>query len=229
MIKKLMISSVIFIVLCLIIIVALIIAIVKSYNKNTTEDMTLIKPTHAVPIVTETHGVTRVNGHVIVNKQYSLPPSYQPKENKYARKQLDKLLIRAQKNNMDLNYVSGYRSYEDQKRVVKTFEKEDGKMTAEQYTAKPGHSEHQTGLAFDVGTNKPMKDFHKDFQKSKEARWLARNASDYGFIIRYPKGQSSQTGYAYEAWHIRYVGQTLAKSIANDQTNLESYYELNQR
>ncbi|MCD8830035.1 M15 family metallopeptidase [Staphylococcus gallinarum] len=226
MLKKLMISSVIFIIICLIIIVWLIISVVKSYNKNTEEAITMIKPTHAVPIITKAQGVTRVNGHVIVNKRYSLPPNYKPKENKHARHQLDKLLENAQKDNMDLNYVSGYRSYNEQKKVVAAYEKKDGKMTAEQYTAKPGHSEHQTGLAFDVGTHRPMKDFHKDFQNSKEAHWLERHVAEYGFIIRYPKGQSKQTGYAYEAWHIRYVGKTLAKIITDEHTNLEHYYEI---
>lgn len=225
-----MISSVIFIVICLIIVIWLIIAVVKSYNKNTEEPITMIKPTHAVPIITNEQGVTRVDGHVIVNKRYSLPSNYKPKENKHARHQLDKLLESAQKENLDINYISGYRSYDEQKKVVKEYEKKDGKMTAEQYTAKPGHSEHQTGLAFDVGTNRPMKDFHKDFHKdfknTKEARWLERQVAEYGFIIRYPKGQSNQTGYAYEAWHIRYVGKTLAKIITSEQTNLEHYYNL---
>ena len=69
------------------------------------------------------------------NAQYSLPPNYKPKENKHARHQLDKLLENAQKDNMDLNYVSGYRSYNEQKKVVAAYEKKDGKMTAEQYTA----------------------------------------------------------------------------------------------
>ena len=67
-------------------------------------------------------------------------------------------------------------------------------MTAEQYTAKPGHSEHQTGLAFDVGTHRPMKDFHKDFQNSKEAHWLERHVAEYGFIIRYPKDNLNKLG-----------------------------------
>ena len=187
----------------------------------------IIEPKNALPIIVERQGVTKVNGHVIVNKTYQLPQYYKPGENKKARHKLNEMLDKAEQKELDLKYISGYRSYEDQQKVVKSYVENDGEKVAKQYTAKPGHSEHQTGLAFDVGTQRPLEDFHDDFEHTKEAHWLAQNAAKYGFIIRYPKGQSNQTGYAYEAWHLRYVGSELAKIIDNQDTNLESYYQLN--
>lgn len=186
----------------------------------------IVKPKNALPIITKEHGVTKVNGHVIVNKHYTLPPSHKPGEDKHAKKQLNKLLAKAEKDNIDLKFRSGYRSYQDQQDIMKKFVKEEGKNQAKHYTAVPGHSEHQTGLAFDVGTDAPMQDFKKDFGKSKEGKWLAQHAPKYGFIIRYPKGQEKETGYSYEAWHIRYVGRDLAEIINGEHTNLETYYNL---
>lgn len=187
----------------------------------------IVEPKNALPIIVGRQGVTKVNGHVIVNKTYQLPQHYKPGENKKARRKLNEMLDKAEQKELDLKYISGYRSYKDQQKVVKSYLENDGKKVAKQYTAKPGHSEHQTGLAFDVGTQRSLENFHEDFEHTKEAHWLAQNASKYGFIIRYPKGQSKHTGYAYEAWHLRYVGPELAGIIDNQDTNLESYYQLN--
>lgn len=186
----------------------------------------IVKPKNALPIITKEHSVTKVNGHVIVNKHYALPPSHKPGEDKHAKKQLNKLLAAAEKDDVDLKFRSGYRSYKDQQDIMKKFVKEEGQEQAKHYTAVPGHSEHQTGLAFDIGTDAPIKDFKKDFGKSKEGKWLAQHAPEYGFIIRYPKGQEKETGYSYEAWHVRYVGPELAKIIKDENTNLETYYNL---
>ncbi len=213
--------------LLLVLIVGICLAVFS--NPYTPTKSSIVKPTNALPIISKTQGVTRVNGHVIVNKKYKLPSQYQPGEDKIAKQNLNKLLAKGEADQLDLKFSSGYRSYREQQEVVKDFEEKDGKKVAHQYTAKPGQSEHQTGLAFDVGTNKPLDDFHKDFEKTKEGRWIEQNASDYGFIIRYPKGQSHETGYAYEAWHLRYVGKPLAKMIDEQDTNLESYYHLNEK
>lgn len=186
----------------------------------------IVKPKNALPIITKEHSVTKVNGHVMVNKHYALPPSHKPGEDKHAKKQLNKLLAAAEKDDVDLKFRSGYRSYKDQQDIMKKFVKEEGQEQAKHYTAVPGHSEHQTGLAFDIGTDAPIKDFKKDFGKSKEGKWLAQHAPEYGFIIRYPKGQEKETGYSYEAWHVRYVGPELAKIIKDENTNLETYYNL---
>ncbi|MGK3151061.1 M15 family metallopeptidase [Staphylococcus shinii] len=205
------------------------IALVVFSNSYTPSKSNIVKPKNALPIINKTEGVTQVNGHVIVNKKYKLPPQYQPGEDKIAKRNFNKLLVKGEDAQLDLKFSSGYRSYKEQQKVMKDYVEKDGEKVACQYTAKPGESEHQTGLAFDVGTNKPLDDFHKDFEKTQEGRWIKRHASDYGFIIRYPKGQSYETGYAYEAWHLRYVGKPLAKIIDEQDTNLESYYRLNEK
>ncbi|WP_436861143.1 M15 family metallopeptidase [Staphylococcus caeli] len=222
MFKKVMVIISACLIICIITIVSLI--LFNNDYKPTNKD--IIKPQNALPFHNKTQGVTYVNGHVFVNRHFALPPSYKPGEDKVAKKQLKKLIKQSHKKHLDLMITSGYRSYQDQEKVVKSFVKKDGKKKTEQFAAKPGHSEHQTGLAFDVGTQKPMEDFHEDFEHTKEAKWLAKHASDYGFIIRYPKGQESETGYNYEPWHLRYVGAQLAKTIDGKNTNLERYYHL---
>lgn len=212
-------------IVCVVLIVIFITMILVNDYKPTNDD--IAKPKNALPFNYEKNGVTYVNGHVIVNKQLALPANYKPGESKAAKKQLNKLLKQANKSNLDLNKTSGYRNFENQEKVISEFVEKDGKQKTTKYAAKPGHSEHQTGLAFDVGTSQPLGDFHKDFEKTKEAKWLAKHAANYGFIIRYPKGQESETGYNYEPWHLRYVGPQLAKTIDRKNTNLERYYHLN--
>lgn len=225
MIKKLLFGLIMLLLLGLIVSIALVV----FSNSYTPSKSNIVKPKNALPIINKTEGVTRVNGHVIVNKKYKLPPQYKPGEDKIAKRNFNKLLVKGKTAQLDLKFSSGYRSYKEQQKVMKNYVEKDGEKVAHQYTAKPGQSEHQTGLAFDVGTNKPLDDFHKDFEKTKEGRWIKQHASDYGFIIRYPKGQSHETGYAYEAWHLRYVGKPLAKIIDEQDTNLEIYYRLNEK
>ncbi|RIN08913.1 D-alanyl-D-alanine carboxypeptidase family protein [Staphylococcus shinii] len=225
MIKKLLFGLIMLLLLSFIVGIALVV----FSNSYTPSKSNIVKPKNALPIINKTEGVTQVNGHVIVNKKYKLPPQYQPGEDKIAKRNFNKLLVKGEDAQLDLKFSSSYRSDKEQQKVMKDYVEKDGEKVARQYTAKPGESEHQTGLAFDVGTNKPLDDFHKDFEKTKEGRWIKQHASDYGFIIRYPKGQSHETGYAYEAWHLRYVGKPLAKIIDEQDTNLESYYRLNEK
>nr|WP_262588498.1 M15 family metallopeptidase [Staphylococcus sp. IVB6181] len=88
-----------------------------------------------------------------------------------------------------------------------------------------GYSEHQTGLAFDVGSNRYNKDFLKEYGETPEGKWLAKHAHEYGFILRYPKGKEQITGYQYEPWHFRYVGKKTAKAIYDKQLTLEEYLD----
>lgn len=199
--------------------------ITMSGNKSN-QYKAYVKPENVLPILTTTDGVTKVNGHVLVNEQYSLPENYHPGENKHARRQLNKLLAQAAQEDIDLKYRSGFRSYQEQQKLIKQAIKKDGKKQAYGYTAKPGHSEHQTGLAFDVGTDEPLSNFKKDFGHSKQGQWLAKHAKQFGFIIRYPKGEEDWTGYEYEPWHLRYVGGNLAHTIHEEHTSLEQYYNL---
>ena len=95
-----------------------------------------------------------------------------------------------------------------------------GVAKADTYSARPGHSEHQTGLAMDLNI------INDTFHNTKEAKWLASNCYKYGFILRYPKGKTNETGYKYESWHFRYVGKDVAKVMDDGDLSLEEYYAI---
>ena len=116
---------------------------------------------------------------------------------------------------------SGFRSYDTQKKLYDNYVERDGKISADTYSARPGHSEHQSGLACDINDV-----INSSFNNSPEAKWAAKNAYKYGLILRYPKDKSDETGYKYESWHFRYVGVELATKLYNngDWITLEDYF-----
>ena len=164
-------------------------------------------------------GVTYIQGVMIVNKTYSLPQSYNPNgltaETKAAFAELQ---AAASADGLSIYSVSDFRSYEAQDTLYNNYVARDGKEAADTYSARPGHSEHQTGLAIDC--NYAGDAFHD----TPEAKWLENNAWKYGFIIRFPKGKEDKTGYKYESWHIRYVGKDMAKKIYDSGLCLEEYF-----
>lgn len=119
--------------------------------------------------------------------------------------------------------MSAYRSYALQKRIFDSKAAERGEEEANQASAKPGQSEHQTGLAIDVSCRSVDFELEESFGETKCGQWLAKHAADFGFIIRYPKGKSDITGYEYEPWHIRYVGKQAAQAITGQGLVLEQY------
>jgi LAS superfamily LD-carboxypeptidase LdcB len=121
---------------------------------------------------------------------------------------------------------SGYRSYNTQSTLYANSVKNNGLAYANRYTAQPGHSEHQTGLAMDVTAASVNNALVTAFGSTKEGVWLAANAHRFGFIIRYPNGKESITGYAYEPWHIRYVGKDVAAAVYQRGVTLEEYFGL---
>ncbi len=128
-----------------------------------------------------------------------------------AAKALEKLFAAAQKDGVKLYGVSAYRSYATQKALFNNYVRTQGQQHALQYSAQPGTSEHQTGLAIDVSSPSVNFGLEESFGQTPEANWLAEHAPAYGFIIRYPKGKESVTGYNYEPWHVRYVASTRPK------------------
>lgn len=171
-------------------------------------------------ILTE-NGFTYVEGVLIVNKKYSIPSSYNPGVNKEAYGMLQQMQSEAKKYGHSLYLASGFRSYYDQKYIYNNYVKEFGQTVTDTFSARPGHSEHQTGLAFDVGW------IDDRFGDTECGKWLAVNAYKYGFIIRYPKGKEHITGYKYEPWHIRYLGVELATKVYNSGLTLEEYFGIN--
>lgn len=166
-------------------------------------------------------GITYVDGILLVNKTYGLPKDYDPKVNKEALAALKELQADAEALGFELPLISGYRSYKTQEKLYNKYVKKDGEEQANTYSAKPGHSEHQTGLAFDVGS------VDRSFANTDEAKWLEQNCHLYGFIIRYPKDKTSITGYIYEPWHIRYLGINTAKKVMESGLSLEEYLGVN--
>ncbi|MBR3772271.1 MAG: D-alanyl-D-alanine carboxypeptidase family protein [Clostridium sp.] len=179
----------------------------------------------------------------LVNKEYSLPSNYEPNdlvvpniafsidyesEKKYLRKvaaeALEQLFADAAKEELEIVAVSGYRSYTRQKEIYENNLKTRGTTHTNQYSAKPGYSEHQTGLVMDVSCKSEHFALRESFAETPEGIWLAENASKYGFIIRYPEGKSDITGYAYEPWHIRYVGVPMATYLVDNNLTLDEYF-----
>lgn len=131
-------------------------------------------------------------------------------------KPLEKLFDAADKDGITLYALSGYRSYLSQKYLYNSYLAKDG-LVAKSTVAQPGESEHQTGLALDLTNSR------RNFTGSKEAKWIDKNCYKYGFILRYPKDKTNITGYSYESWHIRYVGDKIAKEIHDKKITLEEY------
>ncbi|WP_145010947.1 D-alanyl-D-alanine carboxypeptidase family protein [Kocuria salsicia] len=122
---------------------------------------------------------------------------------------------------------SGYRDYATQDSLYRGYTASYGQAIADSLSARPGYSEHQTGLAVDVATPTGACTLLACFSATPQGRWIAAHAHEYGFIVRYPQGQTPTTGYAYEPWHLRYVGTVTAKSVKKSgRANLEAYLEL---
>ena len=156
---------------------------------------------------------------VVANKHYPMSKEYNPGENPTAKAELLKLIAAMQQAGFPISdHYSGFRSYETQTQLYQDYVNQDGKAEADRYSARPGYSEHQTGLAFDlIGTNGDL------VTEEKAAQWLLDHAADYGFVVRYLKGKEKETGYMAEEWHLRYVGKE-AKDIAASGLSLEEYY-----
>ncbi|MFB5265849.1 D-alanyl-D-alanine carboxypeptidase family protein [Paenibacillus enshidis] len=192
----------------------------------------------SLPVVADPDAVT-----VLVNKQIRLPENYIPADlvypdvrfvfkekiekrmlRKEAAQALETMFAAAGKDGINLAGVSGYRSEARQKVIFNQYAAKDGEEKAKTYSAYPGTSEHQTGLAIDVSGSDGKCAAESCFAGTPEAEWLAAHAAESGFIIRYPEGKEGITGYKYEPWHIRYVGVELAKEISAKGITLEEYF-----
>lgn len=172
---------------------------------------------------------------LIVNKYYALDSNYIPDnlvavESGYGIGYLEKetyeqfvLMAKAARmEGLTILSCSPYRSYATQKYIYNDYVKRNGQEEADTYSARPGHSEHQTGLAVDIKNN--LNSNLMDFENTQEAKWLIENAYKFGFILRYPEGKERITGYIYEPWHYRYVGLEVAKKIQEEKITYEEYY-----
>ena len=211
----------------------------KKKNKNLSNKQIVMDVNIGIdkPYYTNTKKSIYLNTpKVLVNKYNYLGSNYVPKnlENislKYSRKGMklvrnaknayEKMAKAAKKDGYNIVVTSSYRSYKYQVNLYNRYKAKDGKKAADKYSARPGYSEHQTGLAVDIYNGKI--DFN-NFEKTKEFKWMKKNAYKYGFILRFPKDKVKQTGYQYESWHYRYVGKKAAKYIHKHNLSFEEYY-----
>ena len=179
-------------------------------------------------------GLAYIDNHLIVNKTYSLTNTYKPLNpyqeittercnnclEKEVMESFNLMASDASSIGLNIYIASGYRSYNYQDTLYNNYSAVSGQAGADTYSARPGHSEHQTGLCFDLNS------VESSFANTDEGIWINNNAHLYGFIIRYPNGKEDITGYMYEPWHLRYVGVDLATELYNNGSwiTLEEYY-----
>lgn len=138
-----------------------------------------------------------------------------------ARDNFYKLVDKAKEEGLTIRAISAYRSYTYQKRLYDKYVEADGVNKADTYSARPGFSDHQTGLAIDVDNATSS---FENFTNTKEYQWMLDNSYKYGFILRYPSGKENITGYQFESWHYRYVGLKLAKKIKASNLTFDEYF-----
>lgn len=213
------------------------VAKLKEINKITGD---MIKPGQKLNL-TETKSLVSATGNlVLVNKKYPLNSSYVPsnlinpnvpsvnesktKMTPEAAKALEALFFKANNDNIKLTAISGYRSYTRQNEIFASSIRKYGSVAAaNQFSARPGQSEHQTGLAMDISSPSVNYTLTQSYAKTREGEWLKNNAPQFGFIVRYSKGKENITGYQFEPWHLRYVGKSASLNITSRSITLEEY------
>ena len=182
---------------------------------------------------------------LIVNRERPLPNGYLPPDlnvpnvqlrlaesaeqmqfSEAATPALVQMFAAAEQDDVELVFGSGYRSEALQAQFYNSYVARDGQAAADRYSARPGTSEHQTGLAFDVTSKSGKCHLEICFEDLPEGRWVAENAHEYGFIIRYLDDKEDVTGYQYEPWHLRYVGVDLAAELYKNGQTMEEFFDL---
>lgn len=167
---------------------------------------------------------------VLVNKYYALPSGIEPKNlvniegqrmTSEAADAMEKMVSDLRKEGLKIILQSGYRSEDTQYYLYNRYANNYGKKEADTFSARPNHSEHQTGLTMDLSIDGTLSEA---FENTEQFKWLNENAHKYGYILRYKKDKVYMTGYTYEPWHYRYVGVEVATIIKNENLTFEEYY-----
>lgn len=210
----------------------------NAHQSKTAEEVVLaVNMNHDFDFYTNIIPITDAGSiDVICNKYYQLSNSFTPenlvsvtsgyyvndgKEYKLAQVALDafiKMSDAAQKDDLNIKIISGYRTYAYQENLYNKYKANNGQAAADRFSARPGHSEHETGLAIDIN------DVSQSFENTREFVWLQQNAHLYGYILRYPDGKEATTGYMYEPWHYRFLGVDLAKKVFDSGLTYDEYY-----
>lgn len=178
--------------------------------------------------------------NVIINKERNLPSDFKPDDlvvpnvdlmkDLYLRKEaanaIEEMFNAASDEGISLKIGSGFRSYSYQETLFNNYVSRDGIEEANKYSAKPGQSEHQTGLAADIASKSEYCYLKNCFKDTDEGIWLSENAYKYGFVLRFMEGKEEITGYIFEPWHYRYIGKEEAKKVYDSGKTLEEYYGL---
>ena len=213
-------------------------------EENVQQETTTNEPDEEMPSDTEED--TDIDNEdpsitVLVNKQYSLDENYAPEDlvtvdvptvlenpevNQLRQEAADALKLmfdNAEESDIYLHGRSGYRSYQTQVQLFQNYSAKHGEEAANRYSAKPGQSEHQTGLVMDVTSESVEYQLTESFGETEEGKWLSEHAHEFGFIIRYPKDAEDVTGYIYEPWHIRFLGVDMATKVYESGLTYEEY------
>lgn len=233
----------------MIIITSVIVSLIFTYRYNTSIDNNINTDSKEVSITKSTNKehlivlekVLKEPNLILVNKKNFLPEDFEANDimesqlpflnyiettklNKVAASKLKEMFKDAKEDGILLLGASGYRTYNMQVNLFNSSVKKNGKDHALKYSAPPGASEHETGYALDI-VSEDFKNLSSDFENTNAFKWLEKNAFKYGFILRYPKDKTEITGYAYEPWHYRYVGEEHAKYIYENKISLEEYLD----
>lgn len=208
---------------------------INKHEKSIKDSIILVNTNIDLPFYSLINTVSNpYSSKVLINKYHKLPMSYKPSlvavNNKFTTKEwslikdasanFEKMANDALKLNLGILVSSAYRTYEQQLNLYNNYVKNSGQTAADTFSARPRHSEHETGLAIDVKSDDTT---YTRFGSTSEYNWLKDNAHKYGFIVRYPENKTYITGYKFEPWHIRYVGIAVATIIYKNKLTLEEY------
>lgn len=178
---------------------------------------------------------------VIVNKLRALPADYTPEDlvelssdftdgsqqlREEAAEAAEDLFVAAQEDDIELQAISSFRSYDYQQQLYDSYLEQYGDDNTNGMSSRPGHSEHQTGLAMDIDSPDGQHTLQTSFGQTEAGEWLAEHAHEYGFVVRYPEDGQDITGFQYEPWHLRYFGEQFATQIFNNSGIAEDEFEL---
>lgn len=212
----------------------------ENQDKSTSDVVAMVNVNRDRDFYTDTKETDLSLGDLIlVNKYYSLPDDYEPENivkmnlqyayddnsiRDYVYDAFLEMYRAAMEEGYQLITNSSYRDYDWQDTLYNNYKTSRGQEYADAFAARPGYSEHQTGLALDITCYNCTNGTFDDFAESEEYQWLLKNSYKYGFILRYPEGKEDITGYNFEAWHFRYVGKDMAKKIYNSGLTFDEYY-----
>ncbi len=210
----------------------------KTMIEHISRKIEISLPVQAIPNV----DIDNPNSiYVLVNKKRPLTDSFVPDQlvtpnvllmrdnltlHQEAASALENMFNEASNQNINLALASAYRSYDYQANLYNNYVARDGEEAANRYSAKPGQSEHQTGLAADIVAESQECYIRNCFKDMEEGIWLKENAHYYGFILRYPEGKEEITGYIFEPWHYRYLGVEQATAIYESGLTMEEFYNI---